>query len=64
LYCLTASILQLGKFQSATLEITYPKVTQACGGFSAFTTDRIQIKITGALNGYSCITEVEAWGGK
>ena len=30
--------------------------------FSAFTTDRIRINITGTVDGYSRITEVEAWG--
>jgi hypothetical protein len=30
--------------------------------FSAFTTDRIRINITGSLNAYSCLVEIEAWG--
>jgi hypothetical protein len=30
--------------------------------FAAFTTDRIRVNVTGALNGYSRITEIEAWG--
>jgi hypothetical protein len=30
--------------------------------FTAFTTDRIRVNITNALNAYSCITEIEAWG--
>ena len=30
--------------------------------FSAFTTDRIRVNITGALASYSRLTEVEAWG--
>ena len=30
--------------------------------FTAYTTDRIRINVTNALNAYSRITEVEAWG--
>ena len=30
--------------------------------FSAYTTDRIRIRVTASLAGYSRITEVEAWG--
>ena len=30
--------------------------------FTAFTTDRIRINITGALASYSRLVEVEAWG--
>ena len=30
--------------------------------FTAFTTDRIRIKVTSALGSYSRITEIEAWG--
>jgi hypothetical protein len=30
--------------------------------FAAYTTDRIRIKVTASLAGYSRITEVEAWG--
>ncbi|MDP1638538.1 MAG: matrixin family metalloprotease [Candidatus Nitrotoga sp.] len=30
--------------------------------FAAFTTDRIRVNITSALNGYSRIVEIEAWG--
>jgi hypothetical protein len=30
--------------------------------FSAFTTDRIRLNITGALYSYARVTEVEAWG--
>jgi hypothetical protein len=30
--------------------------------FSAYTTDRIRINVTGSLVSYSRITEVEAWG--
>jgi hypothetical protein len=30
--------------------------------FAAYTTDRIRINVTNALNSYSRITEVEAWG--
>jgi len=30
--------------------------------FSAYTTNRIRIKVTASLAGYSRITEVEAWG--
>src|SRR4029077_4852211 len=30
--------------------------------FTAYTTDRIRINISNALNSYSRITEVEAWG--
>jgi hypothetical protein len=29
--------------------------------FAAFTTDRIRVNITGALNPYSCLIEIEAW---
>ena len=29
---------------------------------SAFATDRIRIKVTNALNSYSRIVEIEAWG--
>ena len=30
--------------------------------FAATTTDRIRVNVTGALAGYSRITEIEAWG--
>jgi hypothetical protein len=30
--------------------------------FTAYATDRIRIDVTSALNSYSRITEVEAWG--
>src|SRR5581483_1701529 len=30
--------------------------------FPAYTTDRIRVNVTNALNGYSRITEIEAWG--
>ena len=30
--------------------------------FAAFTTDRIRVNVTSALDGYSRITEIEAWG--
>jgi hypothetical protein len=30
--------------------------------FAPFTTDRIRVTITGALNGHSRLTEIEAWG--
>jgi hypothetical protein len=29
--------------------------------FAAFSTNRIRINITGSLNAYSCMVEVEAW---
>ena len=30
--------------------------------FTAYTTDRIRVNVTSALNSYSRITEIEAWG--
>ena len=30
--------------------------------FSAFTTNAIRVNVTGAVDGYARITEIEAWG--
>ena len=63
-YGLTAFIVQGwgGTSWTALATVTGNNLVKRTVTFPATTTSRIRIRVTGAVDGWSRITEVEAWG--